>query len=248
MYERYDNNIREIIEAQEGNSESMEKLIQNNQGLIWSIVKRFNGRGYDSEDLYQIACLGFIKCIKKFDTSFDVRLSTYAVPYILGEIKRFIQDDGPIKVSRSLKELNAKIAVIQNEYLRKNGIDIQIEDLAKELKVPKEDIIMALDSKNPVTSIYEYTSNQNEEGPNLIEKISSNIDEQTLVTNKVALTQLIMNLKEKERQVILLRYYKEKTQTEVAKILGVTQVQISRIEKKILTEMKRKLTENTIAV
>lgn len=248
MYERYDNNVNEIVEAQEGNTSAMENLIQNNQGLIWSIVKRFNGRGYDSEDLYQIACLGFIKCIKKFDTSFDVRLSTYAVPYILGEIKRFIQDDGPIKVSRSLKELNSKIAMIQKEYLRKSGRDISIEDLAKELKVSKDDIIMALDSKSPVTSIYEYTNNQDEEGQNLLEKISSNIDEQTLVTNKIAITQLIKNLGEKERQVILLRYYKEKTQTEVAKILGVTQVQISRIEKKTLKEMKRKLTENPIAV
>lgn len=248
MYERYDNNVNEIVEAQEGNTSAMENLIQNNQGLIWSIVKRFNGRGYDSEDLYQIACLGFIKCIKKFDTSFDVRLSTYAVPYILGEIKRFIQDDGPIKVSRSLKELNSKIAMIQKEYLRKSGRDISIEDLAKELKVSKDDIIMALDSKSPVTSIYEYTNNQDEEGQNLLEKISSNIDEQTLVTNKIAITQLIKNLGEKERQVILLRYYKEKTQTEVAKILGVTQVQISRIEKKTLKEMKKKLTENPIAV
>lgn len=163
MCERYDNYVEDITEAQKGNSRAMENLIHNNQGLIWSIVKRFNGRGYELEDLYQVACLGFIKCIKKFDTSFDVRLSTYAVPYILGEIKRFIQDDGPIKVSRSLKELNYKIAIIQNEHLRKKGEDIGIEEIAKELNVSKEEIVMALDSKNPVSSIYEYTNNHDEE-------------------------------------------------------------------------------------
>lgn len=134
MYEKYDNRMEDIIKAQNGDSEALEKLIENNQGLLWSIVKRFSGRGYELEDLYQIASLGFIKCIKKFDTNFEVRLSTYAVPYILGEIKRFIQEDGPIKVSRALKELNAKIAVVQKEHLRKKGKDIQVEELATELR------------------------------------------------------------------------------------------------------------------
>lgn len=137
MYEKYDNRMEDIIKAQNGDSEALEMLIESNQGLLWSIVKRFSGRGYELEDLYQIASLGFIKCIKKFDTSFDVRLSTYAVPYILGEIKRFIQEDGPIKVSRALKELNAKIAVIQKEHLRKTGKDIQIEELSTELRSTK---------------------------------------------------------------------------------------------------------------
>ena len=134
MYEKYDNQNDVILKAQSGDSEALEKLIQDNQGLLWSIVKRFNGRGYELEDLFQIASLGFIKCIKKFDTSFEVRLSTYAVPYILGEIKRYIQEDGPIKVSRSLKELNLKISVVQKEHLRKTGKDMQIEEISKELR------------------------------------------------------------------------------------------------------------------
>ena len=134
MYERYDNKVEDIIKAQNGDSDALEKLIQSNQGLLWSIVKRFCGRGYETDDLYQIASLGFIKCIKKFDTNFEVRLSTYAVPYILGEIKRYIQEDGPIKVSRALKELNSKIAVIQKENIRKTGQDMKIEDIAKELR------------------------------------------------------------------------------------------------------------------
>ena len=137
MYEKYDNQTNDIIKAQRGDSDALEKLIEDNQGLLWSIVKRFGGRGYELEDLYQIASLGFIKCIKKFDTNFEVRLSTYAVPYILGEIKRYIQEDGPIKVSRALKELNAKISVVQKEYLKRTGQDIQIEEIAKELRCIK---------------------------------------------------------------------------------------------------------------
>lgn len=134
LFQKYENKVEDIIKAQNGDSQVLENLIEQNQGLLWSIVKRFTGRGFETEDLYQIASLGFIKCIKKFDTNFDVRLSTYAVPYILGEIKRYIQEDGPIKVSRALKELNSKIAVVQNEYMRKKGTEIGIDELAKELR------------------------------------------------------------------------------------------------------------------
>ena len=137
MYEKYDNRIEDIVKAQSGDNEALEKLIEDNQGLLWSIVKRFTGRGYETEDLYQIASLGFIKCIKKFDTNFDVRLSTYAVPYILGEIKRYIQEDGPIKVSRALKELNSKITLVQKEYVKKTGKEMGIEEVAKELRCSK---------------------------------------------------------------------------------------------------------------
>ena len=134
MYESCDNLAEEIKKAQEGNHEALEKLVENNQGLIWSIVKRFSGRGYEMEDLYQIASLGFIKCIKKFDTNFEVKLSTYAVPYILGEIKRYIQEDGPIKVSRALKELNVKISALQMEHLKKTGKDISLDEMSKKLR------------------------------------------------------------------------------------------------------------------
>lgn len=137
MYEKYDNRIEDIKQAQSGNDEALEKLIEDNQGLLWSIVKRFTGRGYETEDLYQIASLGFIKSIKKFDTNFEVRLSTYAVPYILGEIKRYIQEDGPIKVSRALKELNSKITLVQMEHLKKTGQEMGIEEIAKKLRSNK---------------------------------------------------------------------------------------------------------------
>lgn len=199
------------------------------------------GRGYELEDLYQIGALGFIKAIKKFDTSFDVMLSTYAVPYILGEIKRYIRDDGPVKVSRSIKELGAKVREIQNEYIKKNGKDIKVEEIAKILKVSKEDIAIALDAVKPVDSIYDTSFQNDEDGLSLIDKIDSGINEANKLVDKICLTELIEKLNEREKELILLRYYKGKTQVEVAKILGVTQVQVSRIEKKILNSMRLKL-------
>ena len=212
-------------------------------GLIWSIVKRFNGRGYDLEDLYQIGCMGFIKSIKRFDTKYDVKLSTYAVPYMIGEIKRYIRDDGPIKISRGIKELGVKIKELQKEYLNKKGEEISIEKIAQELKISKEDIALALDATTTIDSIDKcfYTNSTNGKSINLIEKISTEKDEEEFITNKIAVTQLIDGLEKREKEIILLRFYKDKTQAQVAKILGITQVQVSRIERKVLDNMKLKL-------
>lgn len=239
----YDNSVESILKAQQGDKYELERLIRDNNGLIWSIVKRFNGRGYDVEDLYQIGCMGFIKSIKRFDTSFDVKLSTYAVPYMIGEIKRFIRDDGPIKVSRSLKELGIKIKELQKEYLNKKGEEISIDKISKELKISKEDIALAIESTNPVDSIENsaYTNNKDGSNISLAEKITSGKNEEELITNKITINQLIDGLEKRDKEVILLRFYKEKTQTQVAKILGITQVQVSRIERKILDNMKLKL-------
>ena len=139
----YENDMKIIEKAQNGSKEDMTKILEDNNGLIWSIVRRFSGRGYEIEDLYQIGSIGFIKAIQRFDTSFEVRLSTYAVPYILGEIKRFIRDDGPIKVSRSIKELNIKILEIQKQYFNKYGREITLEEISKELKTTKEEFATA---------------------------------------------------------------------------------------------------------
>ncbi|MCI8482603.1 MAG: SigB/SigF/SigG family RNA polymerase sigma factor [Clostridia bacterium] len=236
----YENNLADIEKAQKGNNEAMERLVENNKGLIWNIVKRFMGRGYETEDLYQIGCMGFIKAMKRFDTSYEVQISTYAVPYILGEIKRYIRDDGMIKVSRSTKELAMKILEIQKEYLNKTGEEITILQISKILKVPKEEITYALDCLRPVTSIYEEGSG--EDSRNRIDKIPCKKDEASGIIDRIALKQLIENLEDREKQIILLRFYKDKTQSEVAKVLGITQVQVSRIEKKILNSMKSKLT------
>lgn len=236
----YDNQVPDIVDAQKGNKASLEKLILNNNGLIWSIVKRFKDRGYEIEDLYQIAVIGFIKSIKKFDTSFDVKLSTYAVPYILGEIKRYIQQDGPIKISRSIKELLYKISEIQKEYL-KRGKEITIEELAKEVNLSKEDVVIALESTRKVNSIYETDDDNDME---LIEKIDSGEDEQNKIINKMVILDLMNSLADKEKKIIILRYFRGETQSEVAKIVGVNQVQISRIEKRVLENMRKKLSDN----
>lgn len=237
----YENNIEDIIEAQNGNQEKMTKLVEENNGLIWSIVKRFKDRGYELEDLYQIGSIGFIKSIKRFDTSFEVKLSTYAVPYILGEIKRFIRDDGSVKVSRSIKELAGKIKDIQSKYLKETGEEINITEIAKQLKMPKEEIAVALDSLKPTISIYDDSYTNDEGGISFLDTLSTNVDEAETLTNKLTIKKIITNLEQREKEIILLRYYKNKTQTEVAKILGISQVQVSRIEKKILNSMKLKL-------
>lgn len=235
----YETKKEDIIEAQKGNQEKMEQILKDNNGLTWSIVKRFTGRGYEAEDLYQIGCMGFIKAIKRFDTNFDVRISTYAVPYILGEIKRFIRDDGLIKVSRSIKELGIKIRELEQDYMKKEGKEITINILAERLNVSKEEIAVAIDSSRCVESIND--DSQDDDKLSKLERISTGMDETSMIINKISVKELIENLDTREKEIILLRYYKEKTQTEVAQILGITQVQVSRIEKRILTNMKNKL-------
>jgi len=234
----YETTKEEIIKAQNGNKEMMQEIIEKNNGLIWSIVKRFIGRGYETEDLYQIGCMGFIKAIQRFDLNYDVKISTYAVPYILGEIKRFIRDDGPIKVSRSIKELAIKIKEIQKEYLNKNGEEIGVVELAKILKIPKEEVAVAIDSIKPLESINEDAFGDDKDGMSKIELISNKTDEAEMVANKVTIKQLMNDLNDREKEIIRLRYYNEKTQSDVAKLLGITQVQVSRMEKKILSNMK----------
>lgn len=236
----YENSVEDIIKAKEGNEEAMSKLVENNSGLIWSIVRRFKERGYELEDLYQIGSLGFIKSIRRFDTNFEVQLSTYAVPYILGEIKRFIRDDGPIKVSRSTKELCVRIREVQKEYLNKKGVEIKIEEISKILNVSKEEIAAALDSINCVDSIYDFNCKDDSEG-NILEKIPANVDSEKNIVDKIVLKDIINNLNERERKIILLRYFRGSTQSQVAKLLGISQVQVSRIEKKVLSEMKEML-------
>ena len=237
----FENKIQDIIEAQNGNQNLMTKLIEENNGLIWSIVKRFKDRGYELEDLYQIGTIGFIKSIKRFDTSFDVKLSTYAVPYIIGEIKRFIRDDGSVKISRSIKEIAMKIREIQNRYLREKNEDVSINEISKELKISKEEVTIAMDSMNPTISLYDNNYNDEEGGISFLETLSTKEDEAEKIVNKLSIKELICNLSDREKEIIMLRYYKNWTQMDVAKVLNISQVQVSRIEKKILNSMREKL-------
>lgn len=236
----YDNNIENIVKAQNGESKAMQDLLEANSGLIWSIVKRFKDRGHEMEDLYQIACVGFIKSIKRFNTNYDVKLSTFAVPYILGELKRYIRDDGPIKVSRSVKELLTKIKNAQNDFSKKNGREITINEISEILNVPVEDIAFALTSAKPLESIDEAVYDDDSK-TKLIDQISTNKDEANTIVNNLTLKGLLNSLEPREKQLIMLRYYKEQTQTQVAKILGITQVQVSRLEKKILNSMREQM-------
>ena len=237
----YDNKVEDILKAQSGNQEVMTKLLTENSNLIWSIVTRFKDRGYEIEDLYQIGCIGFIKSIKRFDSNFEVRLSTYAVPYILGEVKRFLRDDGPVKISRSIKELSYRIKIIQKEFINRKGRDAKIEELSKLLKVSKEDILIAIDSSNSVESIDRNLNDSDD--LTLMDKLKSNVDEEKEIINRITIKSLMDKLDEKSKKIIMLRYFRGKTQSQVARLMGVSQVQVSRMEKKILNSMKNSLTK-----
>lgn len=207
-------------------------------GLIWKIVKRFCYSGYEREDLYQIACIGFIEAVKRFDFCFNVELSTYSVQYMLGEIKKFLRDDGMIKVSRHVKELGIKINELERIYKVKTGENLDVKTISKILELPEETIIMAKDASKKIESINEKVG---EDGDELIDLLRDKKDEQSKLVDKITVLDLISKLNERERKIIDLRYFKDKTQTQVAKMLGISQVHVSRIEKKILADFKEKL-------
>lgn len=225
-----------INRAQAGDKKAMSEIINSNMGLVWNITKRYGGRGYDIEELFQVGCVGFIKAIQKFDVSFEVQLSTYAVSMIMGEIKRFIRDNGAIKVSRNLKELAVKIKEIQENQIKKGLEEFEIEKLAQKLNVQKEDIIMALDAALYVDSLDRKISE--DDNSSIGDKLASENDEYTDLLNKITIKNIIKILNDNERKVIIFRYYKEKTQAEISKILGISQVQVSRIEKRALARLK----------
>lgn len=237
----YENKVEDILKAQSGNKEIMSKIIMDNSNLIWSIVSRFKDRGYEMQDLYQIGCIGFLKSIKRFDAKFEVKLSTYAVPYILGEIKRFVRDDGPLKVSRSIKELSYRIKLVQKEYLDKMGRELEVNELSKILKSSKEDILIAIDSSNMVESIDKNIGDSDD--TTLVDKLKSNIDLEKEIINRITVKDLMEKLDEKSKKIIMLRYFRGKTQSQVANLMGISQVQVSRMEKKILKNMKLSLTQ-----
>jgi len=227
-----------IAKAQEGDTNAAEQLIMENSGLIWTVVKKFAKRGYELEDLYQIGAIGLLKCIRKFDSSFDVKFSTYAIPMIIGEIKRFIRDDGMIKVSRPMKELATKSRYVTEMLTAKMGRQPTITELAEELKVSTEDLVVAMEAGLDVESLHA-TIYQGDGSPIfLIDKVAQGLDDSDQTINIIALKDLIDRLKPKERQVIILRYFQDKTQMETAKVIGVSQVQVSRIEKKVLQALR----------
>lgn len=221
-----------ISRAKDGDIEARNKIVEDNMGLVWSVVKHFSGRG-EAEDLAQIGAIGLIKAVTNFNPQFNVQFSTYAVPMITGEIKRFLRDDGPVKVSRRLKEFAAKGRKCE-EILRKQlGREPTINEISKLSEIPTEDLISAFEASVAPESIYGGVF----ENISLIDSLSEEGYEEDII-NRVTVDELLRTLKPRERQVLVLRYLKGKTQTEISKIIGVSQVQVSRIEKNTLNKVK----------
>lgn len=227
--------------SQLGDKEARDRVVTENVGLVWSIVRRFLGRGHEAEDLFQIGSIGLMKAIDKFDLSYEVRFSTYAVPMITGEIKRFLRDDGMIKVSRSLKETANRIRMVREELEAKNGREPTIEEISLVLELSKEEVVLALESGAEVESLYKTIYQGDGNAIFLIDKIEQSDDESSSMIDHMALKEVMNTLDEKEKNIILLRYFKEKTQTEIALELGISQVQVSRLERKILKTMRERM-------
>ncbi len=228
-----------IARSQNGETAARDEIIEKNTRLVWSVVQRFVNRGYELDDLFQIGCIGLLKSINKFDLSYDVKFSTYAVPMILGEIQRFIRDDGTVKVSRSLKELANKIRRENEKFAKVNERPPTIRELAKELNVSEEEIVMALDASRSPSSIHETVYENDGDAILLLDQITDTSNARWF--EKISLRKAIETLDEREKLIVYLRYYKDQTQSEVAERLGVSQVQVSRLEKKILKLMKERM-------
>ena len=229
-----------IVEAHKGSEEAKSKLLDGNYPLIKSIVKRYLRKGFEYEDLYQLGCVGFLKAISNFDSKFGVKFSTYAVPMIAGEIKRFLRDDGEIKISRSIKQLSIKISQYIEKQQALGNPSPTTKELAEEFKVDEQDVVLAVDSAYCLVSLYEKTIDKQESSPNLIDTIAKVEDEDRRI-EQIMLKKVIAELPEKERKVLLLRYFRGKTQTEIAGLLGISQVQVSRIESKTLDGIRKLL-------
>ena len=231
---------RELIKkAQNGDKDSMALLIKENSALIWSIVRKFSSRGYDSEDLFQTGAVGLIKCIERFDLNYDVKFSTYAVPMIMGEIKRFLRDDGMIKVSRSIKETAAKVRAAEAFLMEKNGRKAEISEIAKMLNVGEDEVRIAVEASKEVESIYKSVNGTDGE-IYILDKLKSD-NKYTPDDELLLLRETVKKLDEKERRIIQLRYFNDRTQNETAEEMGMSQVQVSRLEKKILGKIKENI-------
>lgn len=246
-----------IARSQAGESEAREVLIENNLGLVRHIVRRFSGRGYDLEDLFQIGAIGLIKAIDKFDLSLGLKFSTYAVPMITGEIKRFIRDDGPVKVSRTIKENGMKVKLARQRLQAEEGREPTLQEIADQTGLSVEDVVLAMEACVEVESIYSAVYQDDGNEVYLVDKVvqgqsgavgrsavggcESEDREKEGVLNRMLLEQLLDSLKSSDRELICMRYFQNKTQMEIAASLGISQVQVSRMEKRILLSMREKV-------
>jgi RNA polymerase sporulation-specific sigma factor len=237
-----DSEVKELIaKSQEGDQDARDLIVNRNTRLVWSVVQRFMNRGYEADDLFQIGCIGLIKSVDKFDLSYDVKFSTYAVPMIIGEIQRFLRDDGTVKVSRSIKELGNKIRKMKDELTKTLGRTPTVNEIAEQLEITPEEVVFAGEASRSLSSIHETVYENDGDPITLLDQIADQTE--TKWFDKIALKEAIRDLDERERLIVYLRYYKDQTQSEVAARLGISQVQVSRLEKKILEQMKLEMGE-----
>lgn len=236
-----DETMRLIRLAQEGDKDAREKVVAGNVGLVWSVVRHFANRGYEMEDLYQIGCIGLLKAIDKFNMDYEVRFSTYAVPMVTGEIKRFLRDDGMIKVSRSVKELAIRVRSIRERLTWELGREPGIEEIAKLAGASKEEVAASLEAAADVESLYRPVGTGEDQNLCLMDKLPDERQDHEEILNKMVLKQLLEQLDERERDIILRRYFDNQTQTQIAEEFHISQVQVSRLEKKILRQMREYL-------
>lgn len=235
-----DEEVKQLIQAsQTGDTEARDRLIKHNIRLVWSVVQRFLNRGYEAEDLFQIGCIGLLKAVDKFDLSYDVKFSTYAVPMIIGEIQRFLRDDGMVKVSRSLKEMANKVRKTKDELAKKLNRVPTVQEIAAEMGVEPEEIVFAQEANRAPTSIHETVYENDGDPITLMDQIADHSESTWF--DKLALNEAIHRLNEREKLIVYLRYYKDQTQSEVAERLGISQVQVSRLEKKIIARIRDEL-------
>ena len=235
-----DHTIDLIRKSHDGDEEARTQLVEENVGLIWCVVRRFLGRGVESEDLFQIGSIGLLKAIDKFDFSYEVKFSTYAVPMISGEIQRFLRDDGMIKVSRSLKELAYKAFLAREKLQEILQREPTLEELADKMQIEKEELVMALEASGEVESLYKPVYQKDGNEVPLLEKLEEKESQEEKVLNKMLLSKLLEELDKEERQLIYMRYFANKTQMEIGQALGISQVQVSRMEKRILKRMRER--------
>lgn len=235
-----DGEIKELIAlSQAGDRSAREKLILSNQRLVWSVVQRFLNRGYEADDLFQIGCIGLMKAIDKFDLQFEVRFSTYAVPMIIGEIQRFLRDDSTVKISRSLKEQARHIRRVKDELAKQLGRQPHINEVAEAVGIEPAEVVFAQEAMRQPSSIHETVFENDGDPIYLMDQIAD--DSQEKWFDRLSLHDALSRLPERERLIVFLRFFRDKTQAEVAEVLGISQVQVSRLEKKILQNIREQL-------
>ncbi len=226
--------------AKSGDNRAKETLLEHNSSLLKSILKRYLGKGVEYDDLYQLSCMGFLKAISGFDESFGVRFSTYAVPMIAGEIKRFLRDDGSVKVSRAMKKSAREMNRYIEQYAFEHGTQPSVKELAAVFSMDEGEVVFTLGSSRMPVSIYEQGEYKDEKSATLAEKLPSKENPEDMI-EKMVLKSAIEKLDERDKKIVFLRYFRDMTQSEVAKAIGVSQVQISRIESRIMREFKKEL-------